>query len=72
MTYNVATQIFTTISKDGKTEKNLSSLEFTQQFGHEEFKMISEALKDVIQGKKDIVSFDLTKKGKQRLRSAQL
>ena len=62
MTYNVATQIFTTISKDGKTEKNLSSLEFTQQFGHEEFKMISEALKDVIKGKKDIVSFDLTKK----------
>ena len=61
MIYNVATQTFTVIRDDGKTKKTLNSLEFSEQFGHEEFIRVSKTLKDIIQGKTDKASFELTK-----------
>ena len=58
-TYHVATQTFTWMEENGKPGREFTSLEFSRRYDPEEFRKLSDALKQVIEGKAKTVTLDI-------------
>lgn len=58
-TYDVATQTFTMMDKNGQPERELSSMEFTHQFHHEDFERIYEGIQQITSLEKERIRLQL-------------
>ena len=61
-TYDVDTQVFTFIDQNGKPGKSYTPLEFSRLYNPTDFKLLIEALKQLIENKTGSTTFDLRTK----------
>ncbi len=61
-TYHVATQTFTWMENDGKTGRDITSLEFSRRYHPEDFLKLTGGLKQIIEGKAKSLTFDIMAK----------